>query len=565
MVSTEAGVGVPVPSATRPAPVARASSGPRSDTLRFAPGSGSAGGLNGFAITAATWNGGGTTNNWNEQANWVGFNPPTPDPSTVIRFAGSTRTMPNNDYPAFSLFSQILFEAGAAPFTLNGNAVKLNFKIENNSANTQTYNMAGLSLAPSTSGGFVELDPTAGDLIVDTPGSSIFLDNNAVLLVFGTHVLRVNAVIANGGGSTGAFSLMGAATVIFNNANTYTGDTQINAGDLRFTPAGSANSSIIRLGSAGNNTPEATLSLGASSAETGVNLASTLVVRPGTGTQGTRVLRSLNTTGSNQYSGGIFLDTGLTLRAATGGTMLLQGGSVDVKAQTLTIDDLSGNVNTQGTIRINEPLISSFGAGGSLVKSGAGTLILQGTNNSYTGTVATTLNANGTQISGGILGIYGDGSLGLVPAGAYNNVQFTGSGTLQDTANNVTLHANRSVSIANGATATFDSNGNIFTINGVINGPGGNVAKTGGGSVVLAGANTFTGSTTVNAGVLNLAATNALANSSGITVNSGGTLLLSNAATNNRIGDAVPLSLNANGSATVAFDTGGLSEHGANE
>jgi hypothetical protein len=61
------------------------------------------------------------------------------------------------------------------------------------------------------------------------------------------------------------------------------------------------------------------------------------------------------------------------------------------------------------------------------------------------------------------------------------------------------------------------------------------------------------------------AGTGRLASTSGITVNSGGTLLLaqSGAASNDRINDSATMTLNANGSSTVAFNTGGLSEHGA--
>ena len=255
------------------------------------------------------------------------------------------------------------------------------------------------------------------------------------------------------------------------------------------------------------------------------------------------------------------MDADLTVQATTSNQLVFTGSnSIDVKNHVLTVND-AGNVNFQGLVTINEVLGSSLGAGGSLVKDGTNTLILQGTSNTYTGTNSATLNANGTQISGGTLGIYGDGSLGLAPAGAYNNIQFTGSATLQDTSNNISLNANRNISVASGATATFDSIGNTFTINGVINGSG-NIAKAGTGSVVLAGANTFTGTTTINNGTLNAAATNALGSTSGITVNSGGTLLLSNSGTNDRINDSAPMTLNAQGSATVAFNTGGLSEHG---
>jgi autotransporter-associated beta strand protein len=224
----------------------------------------------------------------------------------------------------------------------------------------------------------------------------------------------------------------------------------------------------------------------------------------------------------------------------------------------------------QGTVTINELLKSSSATGGSLVKDGSGTLIIQSTSNTYTGTDASNLNPSGTRIAGGTLGIYGDGSLGLAPTIAGDNVFFTASSltsppatrTLQDTSGNVALAATRNINIANGVTGTFDSNGNTFTINGIINGTGGNLSKVGNGSLVLNGANIYTGTTTINGGTLNAAATGALGTTSNgtssITVNTGGTLLLSNSGTIDRINDNATMKLNGG-----TFNTGGLSEHGA--
>jgi hypothetical protein len=77
----------------------------------------------------------------------------------------------------------------------------------------------------------------------------------------------------------------------------------------------------------------------------------------------------------------------------------------------------------------------------------------------------------------------------------------------------------------------------------------------------LTGATDFTGATIVNSGILNAAATGALGGTGSITVNNGGTLMLSGA-TNNRINDNAELILNAHGVVTVALQTNGLSEHG---
>lgn len=385
-------------------------------------------------------------------------------------------------------------------------------------------------------------------------------------------VLNISSIIS---GSGTGMTMSNLGTVIFGGANTYTGATIVNAGDLRFAASGSSNSSTIRLGNTIADSLAATLSLSNGfGGPSGVNVASPLEVRASaSGTQGTRVLRSLATSGTNTYSGPITLNAGLTLESATGGTLLLQGGSVAFGNNTLTIDtqvDLNGanSVNMQGAVTINEALTSSLATGGSLVKDGANTLLIQSTGNTYTGNTSAgvSLNTNGTRIRGGTLAITGDTSLGLAPSVATNNIFFEASTltsppstrTLQASGGSVSLAATRNINVSGGVTGTFDSNGNTFTINGVINGTGGNVAKIGAGSLVLTNANTFTGTTTINAGTVNVSAADALGSTSKITVNSEGTLLLSNNATNNRINDAATMTLNGG-----TFNTGGLSEHGA--
>ena len=77
--------------------------------------------------------------------------------------------------------------------------------------------------------------------------------------------------------------------------------------------------------------------------------------------------------------------------------------------------------------------------------------------------------------------------------------------------------------------AQFGGSGNgNFDVSGVLSGTGG-VVKNGTNSLVLTGANTYTGSTTINAGTLQLNKTggNTLPNTNSITVSNGGTLRIS--------------------------------------
>lgn len=76
---------------------------------------------------------------------------------------------------------------------------------------------------------------------------------------------------------------------------------------------------------------------------------------------------------------------------------------------------------------------------------------------------------------------------------------------------------------ASGATTTVQVNaGTPMAISGIISGAG-NFTKSGAGTMILSGANTYTGKTTVSAGTLQLGAVNTIATSTGLTL-SGGTL-----------------------------------------
>jgi autotransporter-associated beta strand protein len=97
------------------------------------------------------------------------------------------------------------------------------------------------------------------------------------------------------------------------------------------------------------------------------------------------------------------------------------------------------------------------------------------------------------------------------------------------------------------------TNSSASTISGIISG-GVNVTKAGAGTLTYTGANTYTGTTTVNAGTLSVGTGGAFANNSsaGITVNDGATL---NFARDNVFGIhsasvATPITINAGGTMT---------------
>jgi autotransporter-associated beta strand protein len=123
------------------------------------------------------------------------------------------------------------------------------------------------------------------------------------------------------------------------------------------------------------------------------------------------------------------------------------------------------------------------GIGGSLVKTGTGALTLSGAN-TYSG---------GTTINGGTMAVSSDNNLGA----ASGNFTFSG-GILQTTATFTTSRA----TTMNPSSGTFNTDiGTTLTWNGDIGGAG-FVAKTGGGTLILGGANTYIFGTGVNGGIL---------------------------------------------------------------
>jgi autotransporter-associated beta strand protein len=128
----------------------------------------------------------------------------------------------------------------------------------------------------------------------------------------------------------------------------------------------------------------------------------------------------------------------------------------------------------------------SGSTGGSLVKTGTGTLTLSGTN-TYTG---------GTTFAGGTVSVSSDANLG----DAAGSLTFNG-GTLQITGTAFNTTARAVVMGAGSGTFDIANAANSFTVNQGLTGTGG-LTKTGAGTLWLSGTNTYTGATTVSAGTL---------------------------------------------------------------
>lgn len=493
------------------------------------------------------WDGGGADDFWGTAANWVGDATPLPGLASDIAFDGSVRLNSTNNYTAFDDFHNVVFNSGAGSFVVTGNAIDLYGKIENNSTNLQTFNLAiGTG---SVSGGFIEINPTVGDL--NFGGANVFLGNNQ-LRVWGNNGKTLtfgSGTIISGTGATLAINQN--SNVVFQSAHTYTGASFINAGKLVFAAGGSANSSTLNLLDTSGSV-NAAIELAPLTG--GLTLSSPLVVRAGS--SGTASLNSLNTSGTNTMSGGATLNKGLSISTTTGGTLALSGvisGSGGLTVAGGGTLALTGNNTFSGGTTVNGGTVT-LNSGNSTRPTGSGTLTINtgGVVTAVAGTGGSAHNNFGNYTLGTTVPIVINGgtlnpseynhmnsltmSAGAVNAGAsaggdgldFNtsasvapSITYNGTTSTATIAAKITTRAVLTMNVADGAAASD------LTVSSAIVGAG-SVTKTGAGVLTLAAQTSYTGGTVVNGGILDLTGPGGTAGviRGTVTVNSGATLRL---------------------------------------
>ncbi len=290
----------------------------------------------------------------------------------------------------------------------------------------------------------------------------------------------------------GALSKAGAGTLILTGNSSYAGGTTISGGTLQLGNGG-ASGSI-----AGNVTDNGVFAINRSDTFTfgGVISGSGAFAQLGTGTT---IL-----TGVNSYNGGTAIAAGTlavggdnNLGAAAGGIVFAGMGTLQflssfTTGRAVTLN-ATGSFDTQGNA---DTLAGAISGAGGLSKIGTGTLTLTGAS-SYTG--ATSVNA-GTLQAGATNTFAPLSAFTVASGGTLNLASFNQSiGSLAG-AGSVALGA---------ATLTTGNDNTSTTFSGTISGSG-SLIKVGTGTLTLAGANAYTGGTTLAGGTLSLANNQAL-------------------------------------------------------
>jgi autotransporter-associated beta strand protein len=254
---------------------------------------------------------------------------------------------------------------------------------------------------------------------------------------------------------------------------------------------------------------------------------------------------SLTLAGSNTYTGTTTINSG-TLRMGANdvfdgsSSILIAGGTL----QTATFNDtVNAFTITSGTLAGNGTLTAAtYGLQGGTVNAnlGTGTITVSSGTTTLSGTAAaTTININSGNLTlGGVDRLANTASIsmtgGTLNLNNYNESvgSIAGSGSI----------------VLGSATLTTNSSSDT-TFSGSISGSGG-LTKNGTGTLVLSGSNTYNGTTTINAGTVSAAAANAFVNTGNITLNPGGSLLVT---ADDAIGTNTGIALNGG---TLAFGAG---------
>ena len=285
------------------------------------------------------------------------------------------------------------------------------------------------------------------------------ISNNASLAFSNSASQTLSGVISGSGTLTKA----GLGTLTLSQANSYSGGTTITGGTVQISAGGSAGGSTAGLGTG-------TVSIGS----------------------GAQLTYYLSTTGSHTISNAFSLSGG-TLYSEDGnntfsGRVTLASGASTISSRYQDTITLAGGLTGSGNVLLTQA--GGLGDGPTYVLSGTG---------ANTGTVRVSGSSNGriTKLQVANVNALQSATLDLA-TGDVGTVEFTVPGT--NTYALGGLQGARNLAFG-GNSLSVGGNGQSTTYSGVLTGSA-SLTKVGGGRLTLAGANTFSGTTNVQAGDL---------------------------------------------------------------
>ena len=471
------------------------------------------------AATDFYWSGlSGGSWNIDQGANWFnsGANPASGDNLYFNNTGAGIRT-PYCNYGAGAYFGYLITYSGSLGITWEGDKTYL-YKFENQDSTT----LQSLAFLSNRTGSdtALQINPVNGPIIV----TNVIMQNAQQIQIYGGNTLTVNGVISETGTAGSTLVILQGATVVLQQAATYTGDTFANSGTLRLSAnnALASGGNYLRLGDTANAL-SANLNL-----DGGLGLATPINVR--SGNSGTMIIANTSgTSGTATYSGNLYLDHDVTLFANSSGTVALTGTNLDLKAQTLTVDGT-------GASTISGVLTNSTGSG-KLTKNGTGVLTISGVN-TYSG--LTTLNAGQTIVGNnkafgtGSITVNSTAQLAVNNPRTLTNAITLNGGIVRNFSTNIALTLSGGVALTadsffnikfNDTTALIDiTNAPVTGSFGITLTNENNAGGTAGNPVLrLDTVNTYTGPTTISGGTLLIGSAGQLGsgNYAGVITNNG--------------------------------------------
>lgn len=386
-------------------------------------------------------------------------------------------------------------------------------------------NSTGLRFGSSTTNSEVVSNVTTATVGSLAGNGAFALVNTAttaagvVLTLGGNNTSTTYTGVISGNVATNGIIKTGTGIFSMNAANTFTGGVVVSQGTVATNNAAGFGTGILTLGNSDSFSGNKSVAAQITAAVTVANAI--VVTNAATAGTGTATL-SAAVAGTATFSGDVTLGKDLTVTETAGTTMVLSGNIDGAGAGLKTV-----TVTGSGTTSITAGGITDGTGGGSValtINGASGAVTSMGTSavNTYTGattiTSGTLSAAAANAFSANSAVILANTNAAAMNLAGFNNTigSLAGGGA---SGGNVALGA---------GTLTTGGDNSSTSYAGVISGTGA-LTKTGSGGMSLAGANTYSGPTTISTGSLQLGTggtTGSLNTSSTISVNTGATFVV---------------------------------------